>query len=209
MKIKYKRTKHLPWSLGVTSDDKMLKNVECFEGKQVIVTEKMDGENTTMYNDYIHARSLDSRDHVSRSWVKQLHGQIKHEIPEGYRICGENLYAKHSIGYDNLTSYFNVFSIWDENNVCLSWDKTVEWCNLLGLEPVKVLLQCMKFDSSAIRACSYIDTSKIEGYVIRNANEFHYDDFKENVAKWVRKNHVQTDNHWMHQTVIKNNLMEL
>tara|TARA_R110002167_G_scaffold98020_3_gene258265 strand:- start:8052 stop:8264 length:213 start_codon:yes stop_codon:yes gene_type:complete len=24
VKIKYKRTKHLPWSLGVTSDDKMI-----------------------------------------------------------------------------------------------------------------------------------------------------------------------------------------
>jgi hypothetical protein len=45
-----------------------------------------------------------------------------------------------------------------------------------------------------------------EGYVVRNADKFHYDDFSSNVAKWVRKNHVQTDTHWMHSTIIPNGL---
>ena len=35
-------------------------------GKQVIVTEKMDGENTSMYRHRIHARSIDSLPHPSR-----------------------------------------------------------------------------------------------------------------------------------------------
>ena len=45
MKIKYPRTFHLPWSPGATSDDKMLKSIEHFIGKEVVITEKMDGEN--------------------------------------------------------------------------------------------------------------------------------------------------------------------
>lgn len=54
-----------------------------------------------------------SRYTPSRDWIKALHGQIAHEIPEGWRLCGENLYARHSIAYDALPSYFTLFSIWD------------------------------------------------------------------------------------------------
>lgn len=35
-----------------------------------------------------------------------------------------------------------------------------------------------------------------EGIVVRNAGLFHNDDFTDNVMKWVRKDHVKTDEHW-------------
>lgn len=70
--FKYPRTLHLPWSLGSTSDDKFMSNVEHFNGKRIIITEKMDGENTNMYSDKIHARSIDSNHHDSRNWVMCL-----------------------------------------------------------------------------------------------------------------------------------------
>ena len=35
-----------------------------------------------------------------------------------------------------------------------------------------------------------------EGIVVRNADIFHNDDFSDNLMKWVRKGHVQTDQHW-------------
>ena len=91
--VKYPRTYHLPWSPGATDDDRVLTDEELeanFVGRMVVVTEKMDGENTTMYNDYIHARSLDSASHPSREWVKNLHAQIQWQIPDGWRICGES-----------------------------------------------------------------------------------------------------------------------
>ena len=75
-----------------------------FVGQEVVVTEKLDGENTTLYRRGLHARSLDPRPHPSRDWVKRLQGQIGHLIPEGWRVCGENLYARHSLGYDDLES---------------------------------------------------------------------------------------------------------
>jgi hypothetical protein len=205
MKIKYNRTFHLPWSLGKTSDDKTLSDVSCFKNKHVVVTEKMDGENTSLYKDYFHARSLDGRDHPSRSWVKQFHATFKHEIEDGWRLCGENLYAKHSIGYDNLKSYFYCFSIWDDTNHCLSWERTVEWCKLLEIETVPVLYQGI-FDEELIRNITVSDN--MEGYVVRNSNCFPYSEFKNNVAKYVRPNHVQTENHWMHSEVIPNKLIK-
>lgn len=202
MKIKYPRTPHLPWSEGVNSDDISLFSISCFENKRVVVTEKMDGENTTLYKDYIHARSLDSKDHQSRHWVKTFWSNVRFSIPENYRVCGENLYAQHSIEYDNLKSYFYGFSIWNENNICLSWDDTEEWFELLGITSVPVLYRGM-FDEKEIKSLFY---DGIEGYVVRLENSFSYDEFGSSVAKFVRKNHVQTDSHWMYKTVIPNKL---
>lgn len=45
MRVKYGRTFHLPFSLGRTFDDKVLKSVAHFEGEEVVVTTKKDGEN--------------------------------------------------------------------------------------------------------------------------------------------------------------------
>ena len=113
-KYKYPRTPHLPWSPGFSSDDVILSD-DIFSGREVVITEKMDGENTSIYCDYIHARSINSGKHPSRDWVNALWGSIKKDIPEGYRICGENLYAQHSIKYVDLESYFYVFSIWNKD----------------------------------------------------------------------------------------------
>jgi hypothetical protein len=42
--------------------------------------------------------------------------------------------------------------------------------------------------------------------VVRKGHSFHYDDFADNVAKFVRKDHVQTNKHWMNEKIIKNKL---
>lgn len=207
MKYKYPRTFHLPWSLGATNDDKTLTSARQFFDREVVVTEKMDGENTSLYTSHYHARSLDSAHHPSRDFVKALWGSIRHSIPEGYRICGENLYARHSIAYDDLASYFYVFSVWNQNNLCLGWDETVNFANSLGLTTVPVLYRGT-YDEARIKQLWNPEehANLMEGYVVRSAKSFHYDAFGNNVAKFVRKGHVQTDQHWMHGEIIKNNL---
>lgn len=42
----------------------------------------MDGENTSLYRNKLHARSEDSKDHKSRHWIKSFHAQIKYNIPD-------------------------------------------------------------------------------------------------------------------------------
>lgn len=203
---KYQRTLHFNWSLGSTNDDKFLESIEPFIGMFVVNTEKMDGENTSMYPDRIHARSIDSLDHPSRHWVKGLWGQIRNEIPTGWRICGENLYAKHSIEYNDLESYFQVFSIWDENNMCLSWPDTLVMCECLNLTPVREISRVI-FDEEYLKnLANTLDLTKVEGYVTRNMKSFHYDDFSENVGKFVRAKHIHTDQHWMFEKVTPNKL---
>lgn len=203
--VKYPRTYHLPWSPGCTSDDKVLSSLAQFEGKNVVQTIKMDGENTTMYSNYIHARSLDGRHHDSRNWVKQFHAGLAQDIPEGWRVCGENLFARHSIGYENLPSYFLGFSIWNERNRCLPWAETLEWFELLGITPVETIYQGV-WDPEAIKAAWQGRTGQ-EGYVVRLADGFGYSEFRQSVAKFVRANHVQTDQHWMQGTITKNGIV--
>lgn len=203
--VKYPRTHHLPWSPGLTDDDRLMDSLAAFEGKRVVVTRKQDGENTTLYRDYIHARSLDGRSHPSRDWVKQFWSTVAGDIPEGWRICGENLFAKHSIAYDDLPSYFMGFSVWDERNRCLPWDDTMEWFTLLGIVPVPVLHDGV-FDEKTVKGLwKPGDEARHEGYVLRVADGFAYGEFRRKVGKFVRAGHVMTTPHWMHGRAIERN----
>jgi RNA ligase len=212
--IHYPRTYHCPWSENLQNDDRRHENINFLLNKQVVVSVKLDGENSSLYNDNIHARSVNSTHHESRSWLKALHGKIAHDIPEGFRICGENMYAKHSIYYQHLKSYFYAFSIWNESNIALSWNETCEYANLLGLQVVPVL--CRGIYSSIEELRNAIDTNikgysetcpdEIEGYVIRLAGPIAYKDFRLSTAKAVRKHHVATSTHWMSEKVIPNKI---
>jgi predicted kinase len=201
MRVHYPRTPHLPWSPGVTSDDVRVGDLSGLVGREVVVTEKLDGENTTMYSDGLHARSLDSAHHPSRAWVKALHGRVAAQIPAGRRVCGENLYARHSVAYESLDSWLYAFSVWDGGR-CLDWDSTVAFTRRLGI-PVPPVLWRGTFNERAIRALR-MDTTRQEGYVVRPVDGFDLEEFGYLVAKWVRRAHVQTDTHWMLAPVVPN-----
>jgi hypothetical protein len=205
-RVKYPRTWHLPWS-HPNSDDRTLslETVNQWLGTDVVITEKMDGECTTMYHDYVHARSVDYSAHVSRNWLRNLHARVGPNIPPGMRVCGENLWAKHSIGYDALSSYFLVFSIWDGTR-CLDWNETLEWVSLLDLHPVPVLYQGPWTNSLMLPAHIIRDTQQHEGYVVRPVREFTLRDFSSVVGKYVRPHHVQTHGHWMRSAFTQNGL---
>lgn len=116
-------------------DDKIVKSLDSLINEKIIVWEKMDGENTTMTRNDIYARSVDSIDHESRHWIKKFwYDNIRHNIPENWRICGENMFAKHSIHYNNLKSYFYGFAIYDENNICLSFDDMIKYFNIYDIK---------------------------------------------------------------------------
>lgn len=206
--IKFPRTYHLSDSPNLQNDDRKHEDESFFEGKYVTCSIKLDGENSSLYNDYIHARSIDSKHHLSRSWLKGLHGRIMCDIPPGYRICGENMYAKHSIHYKNLEDYFYVFSIWDNNNYCLPVQETLDYCELFGLKHVPIFYQGL-WNREAIHQAflNYRpDKDEKEGYVVRLTGGFYYKDYRYCTAKYVRAKHVRTDQFWMTQPVVPNEL---
>lgn len=205
--VKYPRTYHMPHS-KLQKDDRKLDNDNHFIGKNVVMTLKMDGENTTFYNDYIHARSLDSNSHPSRNWIKGLWAQKSYLLDENMRLCGENLYAKHSIKYDDLESYFMYFSLWIDNR-CLSWRETIEYGEILGLIHVPVLYSGI-YDLKEIEKIFSKFMNDHEGYVVRLADEFKYSEFKYSVAKYVQPSFSQVVNdshgHWISKKVEPNSL---
>ena len=212
--IKGPRTFHCPWSENLQNDDRRHENISFLLGKPVVITVKLDGEGSSLYRDHMHARSINSGHHPSRSWLKALHGQIAQDIPENFRICGENVYAKHSIYYQHLKTYFYVFSIWNENNISLSWNETCEYAELLGLTTVPELcfgtyatIEEMRNDiEKNLAEYSKICKDEIEGYVIRLADRIAYKDYRISCAKFVRKNHVQTSENWITQPVVPNKI---
>ncbi len=208
IKVKYPQTKHLPTSPGVGKDDDIISDLSELVGHECVILEKMDGENWTMYRGEknCHARSLDGRDHPSRSWAKQFHSSIQDDIPEGWRVVTENMYAQHSIRYENLPSYLYGLSVWNEKNVSLNYDETLDWFNLLGITPAPEIWRGVFTMEKAKEIADRLDMTKQEGFVVRRIDEIPYSKFGKMVAKYVRENHVQTDNHWMSGPVVSNKL---
>lgn len=204
MRVRYPRTPHLPWSPGASADDVRAADPSGLLGEEVVVTEKLDGENTTLYRDGLHARSLDSAHHPSRAWLKALHARVAGRIPPGFRVSGENVHARHAIAYEGLDSFFYAFSVWDPSDRCLDWDATERFARHLGVPTPRVLWRGA-MDERALRALR-VETTREEGYVVRVARGFPREEFALRVAKWVRAGHVQTDEHWMLAPVVPNGL---
>ena len=206
-RVKPPRTYHAEWSMSISNDDRVMHDYSAFRNEEVVVSVKYDGENTSVYRDGFHARSIDTPWHPSRDWLWGIHRRMGYEIPEDWRVTGENVYAVHSIHYRNLPAHFLMFGIWNEKNICLSWDEMKEWSELLGLTTVEVLYRG-PFDIEKIKSLytPIYKGDECEGYVVRVARAFSYREYATAVFKNVRKGHVGTHGHWMRQAVEVNGL---
>lgn len=201
---KYNRTYHLPWSPGSTNDDRISDNVESLLGTEIVITEKLDGENCGMTDEGVYARSHAA--FTTSAWsreVRQLHKlSVEDELGDGFFLFGENMEGIHSIEYTNLESYFYIFGIRD-NDIWIPWEKVEEYSYLLDIPTVPVLFkgivnsakELQKIVEDLVSKPSELGGQR-EGIVVRTAGMFHNDNFADNVMKWVRKGHVQTDVHW-------------
>jgi hypothetical protein len=194
---------HLPWSPGTTSDDRIASSVETLIGKQIVFTEKLDGENSGIEKKAVYARS-----HAAPTispWsrmVRELHSLIKNDIEPDMFLFGENMEGIHSIEYENLESPFYLFGIRQESR-WFSWKEVEEYAYLLGIPTVPVLYKGIvntskeleDLTNSLVHQPSALG-GKREGIVVRVADSFEDEDFATSVMKWVRKGHVTTDAHW-------------
>lgn len=208
--MKYPRTYHLPFSPGATKDDKKLQGdwFEYYRGKEVVFTEKLDGENTAMNAVDVYARShsAPTRSPWSRNlWDPSdgLYWKIKQYIGPNETIYGENLYGVHSIEYDVLTHYWHMFAA-NDGNMWYSWSQVVEFADILGVPHVPMLHHCVLNHEEEVKEIidelmehtSFYGWCGREGIVMRVVDSFRIDEFAHYVCKYVRANHVQTDEHW-------------
>ena len=222
MSPKYNRTPHLPFSPGGTSDDRRLASVEGFLHTEIVLTEKMDGSNVCLQADGCFARSHASPPvHPSFDAFKAFHSTVKRLIPADYQIFGEWCFAKHSIWYNALPHHFLAFGVRDlTRDLWLSWDEVTMWAEELGVPTVPVLARESGFNrewkirdlvEGHVRIPTRMDVitpsgkyGEREGGVLRKACSFKNAEFGKSVAKWVRKDHVQTDEHWKDQAIVRN-----
>lgn len=208
IEYKYPRSFHLPYSEKSTSDDKIMDSDLHFMNKEVVVSIKMDGENTTIYNDKSHARSLNSLvDSEDRRWIEAFRSlHIEGKIDNDIRICGENLFYKHTCKYDNLKSMFYGFSIW-KNDICLSWDDTVKIFNDLEITPVTVIYRGIYDKEKILKLFNEYDKNGInEGFVIRLSSEYNIEDFKYSLNKFVKNTFIIPSKHWKYDVKDYNKL---
>lgn len=217
---KYPRTPHLSFSRSATDDDIYGDGNYRFLTPEVgvLVTEKMDGENTTLYSHTYHARSMDSRFHPLRSFVAGFHASISWMIPRYRRVIVENLYAEHSIHYDSLESYqygIGVVDLLDAQGnpsidgapTFLEWESTLNIFSEYGITPVPVIASGNLSMREIERIFTSQDHSQHEGIVCRSLGAFAQEDFSRNVAKAVREGHVQDrTKHWNAGVWKKNSL---
>ncbi|MEZ4300527.1 MAG: RNA ligase family protein [Polyangiaceae bacterium] len=207
MSAKYPRSFHLPWSPGGTSDDKRIHDITPLLGPELVITEKCDGSNLTYTRTSVFSRSHSGPPtHGSFALAKATHARIAYQLPEGLSLFCEYCYAVHSIVYDSLPDFSLVFGARDDTTgMFWDWDTTATQAEDLGLPTVPVLFRGTISTEDALRALTARLTAEPstfggqrEGIVVRLASSFHEKDFSKSLAKWVRKDHVQTDEHWMH-----------
>lgn len=198
---KYPRTYHFPFSEGATNDDRIQADWQRMLQHELVVTEKLDGENSCIKSDGVYARSHGA---VNRNaWARpvwDIWERVGHTLGD-LHIFGENMYAIHSIVYPDLEHYFYVFAIRD-GETWLSWDEVLEYAHLMDLPVVPVLERGYLTEKSlkSLIEQQQRNGSRLgglsEGVVCRIANSFPDAAFSDSVLKYVRKNHVQTDEHW-------------
>lgn len=211
---KYNRTFHFPFSKGATNDDKIASNISSVIGSEIIITEKLDGSNTSLEANGCFARTHSGPPvHPSFDGLKALHASIKHKIPVETQLFGEWCFAKHSIFYNDLPSYFMIFNVRDmKNNSWSSWEEVELWAKEIEVNTVPVLFKGKvnsEIELQKMIESFMIQPSKcggiIEGVVVRVAYDFEEQCFSNNVFKYVRANHVDPNNdHWIHNEIIRN-----
>jgi hypothetical protein len=156
-----------------------------------------------------------------------------HLIPEDELWFGEWLYAKHSIHYSGdmkVGCYLQLFGIY--NKFTHMWSGITEVndraCNVICetdiypiivsvVSPAKGVISGMgnaeknfmfsdekSLKATLIKIGNQTVKDGHEGIVVRNAYPFHHARWKENIAKFVRAHHVQTNKHWSRLPIVRN-----
>lgn len=171
-----------------------------------------------------------SFDHLkSEYWDRNVY----ENLPEHLQVFGENMYAKHSIHYGcphdgcgggcdaapPVNDIFLVFGVFDTRyNLWLSWPETQQVADEIGF-PTTPVIYGPVFDIPSFKGGGQVEQQFLdymtqqgeeavdeghEGIIVRSMYPFHYGQFPRKLGKFVRPNHVTTDEHWMFQETVRN-----
>ena len=176
--IKHPSTPYL--DISQTANEKVVVT-QSFIGERVTITEKMDGEITSIYPDgSFHARSLDSGAAWQRDVIHSYLPSIVSAMRYDEHFVFENMYAKHTIEYDDLESYLYLLYV-VRNGFVISYEQTRMIASKIGLVMPRVLL------SGVFRSANNVLLMKSyrEGFVLRVNRSFPYAKLGEFTGKYV------------------------
>lgn len=185
--------------------------------------------------DPVRARNGRDAEHQSFDQLKQAYWDrnVYENLPDHLQVFGENMYAKHSIHYGCpgigcgcaernqgpvVDDLFLVFGVYDTRfDLWLSWFETEAVADQIGFETVPTMHghdrnESQQFDDGQKFVVNYTDIAEDvvdhghEGIIVRSMYPFHYGQFGEKLGKYVRPNHVQTDEHWSYQDTVENQI---
>ncbi len=151
--IKYPRTPHLSGS-RLQPGDEDLSQIPFgqIKGRHIVIEEKMDGANSGISFGENGDMLLQSRGHYLTGGYRERHYDLMKQWATAHReefweilkyryiMYGEWLYAKHSVYYDALPSYFMEFDIYDkETGEFLDTPSRRKLIGNIPVEPVLVL----------------------------------------------------------------------
>ena len=201
---KYPRTPHLPWSASRGRDDREHPDPQALAGRRIVITEKLDGANTLIHRGIVYGRSTGQPSTARWTAMVRKHHAWKMVEPE-LMLYGEDLYAVHSIAYAPIAerTTFRAFALRTADGRFESVETLEALCATREIDTVPVLwtgvadsvAELRELTESLGRMPSTLGGVR-EGVVVRASEGFNATDFATHTAKWVRPNHVQTDEHW-------------
>ena len=201
---KYPRTYHFRFSPEVHSDDKIQNDISNLIGKEVVILQKLDGGNGTLKKGGPFARSHSTKTLCETfNYIKSVHQAPKEHLMGDLNYHGENMFAKHSIYYDELEDYFYLFGVSDDKSF-FHWDDVLKEAKKLYFKVVPEVFRGIISSEKELQEIIEFEMKKdcplggdaIEGFVVRTVVGFKKEEFSKHVVKYVRKGHVQTDEHW-------------
>jgi len=225
---KFPRTKHLPHKPNATSSDKIATEEECaciFSSTNVEFTEKIDGSNTAIIwknsnliisnRNNILNKGYNREDTSAKAQYRPIWNWAYEHIENFEKlenllgfcpvIYGEWLYARHTIKYDQLPSFFIFFDIYNGKDFIhsgIARDSLAKsGFDIVPLIKTGKISSYGELDNWIRQKSIFSSTDMMEGIYIKI-----FDSEKiTNRFKIVRKDFIQGE-HWTKSALIKNQL---
>jgi len=163
---KYPRTRHILDSrLQPGDEDLEAADFDAIAGRHLVIEEKVDGANAAISFDATGRLRLQSRGHFLaggprerhfdrlKAWANAERDRLWPTLRDRFIVFGEWLYAKHTIYYDALPSYFLEFDVLDlATDTFLSTTARRRLLAPLPFTPVRVLHEGTIASPSALKA---------------------------------------------------------
>ena len=204
---RYPRTPHWPGSGTAGAGERIVQRPEDFINNPIVITEKIDGANTRLFDGEALPRG-GSRTVPWLAMARKHHAWKLAGHPESGCIYAEDIYGVHSITYgpvpeDRTTMAFALLQCHQTGPRFATQEQLQETCAALNIPLVPVVYQGTV---SSLTEMHQLITKEMtrpsalqgprEGLVIRRNITFAPEQLHRHTCKFVRPNHVQTDQHW-------------